>query len=57
MPLLPLLRAYRDYAARYMSIDDMVDDMRADYWLPLMPRVRLVKFARMARNRAARMES
>jgi hypothetical protein len=57
MPIAPLFRAYRDYAARYASIDAMVADMRADVYLPLFPRARLARFARIARDRAVRMES
>jgi hypothetical protein len=35
----------------------MISDMRADVYLPLFPRARLARFARIARDRAVRMES
>jgi hypothetical protein len=57
MAIVPILRAYRDYAARYASIDAMVADMRADLYLPPIPRARLARFACIARDRAVRMES
>jgi hypothetical protein len=57
MAIVPILRAYRDYATQYASIDAMISDMRADVYLPLIPRARLARFARIARDRAVRMES